>query len=427
MDDTPLSVLFAVLGGLIVLSAFFSSSETGLMTLNRYRLRHQVKSGHPAARRVSRLLKRPDRLIGVILLGNNFVNILASSVATVIGLRLWGEAGLAIATGLLTFVILIFAELAPKTLAALHPERVAFPASIALAPLLKILYPMVWLINALANRLLSLFGVGVEQSGHQRLTADELRTVVHEAGALSHQGHQTMLINLLDLEQITVEDIMVPRNEIVGLDIDDDLDDIEDKINDSSYTHLPVYREGINKTFGMLPVRRALRLLQDEEELTREHIAELIQDPYFVAESTSVIRQMRNFQKDKRRIGLVVDEYGDIQGLVTLADILEEVVGEFTTDPADAAKDIEPQADGTFLVDVTIGVRALNRAFKWELPTDGPKTLNGLIVEYMETIPPPETSLRLHGYAVEIVQSSPQAVRTVLVDPRLERRLPQGD
>ena len=424
MDDIPLGVLFGVLFALILLSAFFSSSETGLMTLNRYRLRHQANAGNRSAKRVNRLLKRPDRLIGVILLGNNFVNILASSVATIIGLRLFGEAGLAIATGLLTFTILIFSELAPKTLAALHPERIAYPASFILGPLLKLLYPVVWLLNAISNRLLKVFGVHADKATDHALSSEELRTVINESGALIHQGHQTMVVKLLELEQVTVEDIMIPRNEMVGLNIDDDMDEIARQLSDSAYSWLPVYRESIEKVFGILPIRRVLAL-QHKENFNRDQLANMIQEPYFVPESTPVIHQMNNFQREKRHIGLVVDEYGDLLGMITLPDILEEVVGEFTTDPADAAVDITAREDGAYLVDASIGVRALNRAFSWELPTDGPKTLNGLILEYMETIPTPDTSLRLFGYPMEIVQSGGNGVKTVLVDPCLKRKLPE--
>lgn len=424
MDDIPLGVLFGILFGLILLSAFFSGSETGLMTLNRYRLRHQANGGHRAAKRISRLLQRPDRLIGVILLGNNFVNILASAIATVIGLRLFGEAGLAIATGLLTLVILIFSELAPKTLAALHPERVAYPASYILRPLLKLLYPLVWLLNAVSNRLLKLFGVHAEKAVNQELSGEELRTVVNESGALTHQGHQAMVVKLLELEQVTVEDIMIPRNEVTGLDIEDDLDHIAKQLSNSAYAWLPVYRESIEKAFGILPVRRALPLLH-KPGFNRDLLATVIQEPYFVPESTPVIRQMGNFQREKRHIGLVVDEYGELLGMITLPDILEEVVGEFTTDPADLAVDIMPREDGNLLIDASIGVRVLNRALSWQLPTDGPKTLNGLILEYMETIPAPDTSLRLFGYPMEIMQSGGNGVKTVLVDPRLERKLPE--
>ena len=424
MDDIPLGVLFGLLFGLILLSAFFSGSETGLMTLNRYRLRHQANNGDRAAGRISRLLQRPDRLIGVILLGNNFVNILASAVATVIGLRLFGEAGLAIATGLLTLVILIFSELGPKTLAALHPERVAYPASHILGPLLKLLYPVVWLLNAVSNRLLRLFGIHAEKAVSQRLSGEELRTVVNEAGALTHQGHQAMVVKLLELEQVTVEDIMIPRNEVTGLDIEDDLDHIAKQLSESAYSWLPVYRESIEKAFGILPVRRALPLLH-KPNFNRDMLATVIQEPYFVPESTPVVRQMGNFQREKRHIGLVVDEYGELLGMITLPDILEEVVGEFTTDPADLAVDIMPRGDGNLLIDASIGVRALNRALSWQLPTDGPKTLNGLILEYMETIPSPDTSLRLFGYPMEIMQSGGNGVKTVLVDPRLERKLPE--
>lgn len=424
MDTIPLSALFGVLFLLIILSAFFSGSETGLMALNRYRLRHLVRDSHPGAIRAQRLLDKPDRLIGLILLGNNFVNILASSITTIIALRLMGEPGIAVGAGLLTLVILIFAEVTPKTLAALHPERIAFPASFVYGPLLKIVYPLVWSINVVANRTLKIFGISPNEKSSHALSSEELRTVVMEAGVLIPKRHQKMLLSLLDLEQATVEDIMVPRNEIAGIDISDPIEEIINIIGYTQYTRLPVYDESIDNVVGMLHIRRVLGMLQ-KGTLSKDALRATIRDPYFIPEGTSLNRQLLNFQREGRRIGLVVDEYGEILGLATVEDILEEVVGEFTTDPSSTHKDVTPQEDGTFLIDASATVRELNRALQIDLPLDGPKTLNGLILEHMEAIPEPGTSLLVADYPIEIMQTKDNAVKTVRLLPRLIRKKPE--
>jgi len=421
VDEIPLSVLFGALAVLIVLSAFFSGSETGLMTLNRYRLRHLARDGHRGAQRALRLLERPDRLIGLILLGNNFVNILASSLSTIIALRLLGEAGIAIAAGLLTLVILIFAEVAPKTLAALAPERIAFPAAFVYGPLLKLLYPLVWVVNMVANALLRLIGVRPEEGANDSLSREELRTVVLEAGAMIPKQHKSMLLNLLNLEEIAVEDIMIPRNEIVGLDLSDDIETIENLLTNTHYSRLPVYEESIDHVVGILHMRNVLPLLR-RGELTHDNLRKVVREPYFVPEGTPLTRQLLNFQHQQRRTGLVVDEYGDILGMITLEDILEEIVGEFTTDPSTLGRGVVRTEDGAFLVDGTASIRDLNRRLKLALPTDGPNTLNGLILEHMETIPEPGTSLLLSGHPVEIVQIKDNVVRTAKIYPKLERR-----
>ncbi|MFO7592732.1 MAG: HlyC/CorC family transporter [Pseudomonadota bacterium] len=422
LHDIPLWALFLTLALLVLFSAFFSGSETGLISLNRYRLRHLAKDGDPGAIRASDLLKRPDRLIGLILLGNNFVNILASSIATIIALRLLGEQGIVVATLLLTVIILIFAEITPKTLAALHPERIAFPATLLIKPLLRALYPVVWLLNTIPNALLRLMGVSQEDVKSHNISSEELRTVVNEAGAMIPQRHQKMLLSILDLEKVTVEDIMVPRNEIGGIDLEDDWDSILNQISTSQHTRLPIFRGDINNVQGFIHLRNILAL-QRQKELTREDLIKVIHEAYFIPEGTPLNTQLLNFQNKRRRIGLVVDEYGDIQGLVTLDDILEEIVGEFTTDPAaSTSKEIHPQEDGSFLVDGSANIRELNRVMQWELPTDGPKTLNGMITEYLETIPEAGTSLLLEGYPIDIVQTGSSSVKTVRIDPSYTRR-----
>ncbi|HET6654789.1 MAG TPA: HlyC/CorC family transporter [Gammaproteobacteria bacterium] len=416
MQDVPLGILIGILVFLLIASAFFAGTETALMSINRYRMRHRARAGHRGAQLAERLLRQPDRLIGLILLGNNVANIVASSLVTIIALRAGGEATLAIAQGLLVLIILVFIDLMPKTLGALRPEQVSYPAAYIYAPLLKLLYPFVWVVNTIANGLLSLMGVRIDEASGQPLSRSELRTVVVDAGAIIPKRHQRMLLNILDLEEATVEDIMVPRSEITGIDINDDWDDIVAQLTQSQHTKLPLFVDSIDDIIGMIHLRQVLRPL-GRGELTPESLKALARKPYFVPEGTSLHRQLINFQNVRRRIGLVVDEYGDIQGMVTIEDILEEIVGEFTTDPAASHKDIFPEPDGSYLVNAGIAIRTLNRALKWQLPTDGPKTLNGLIVEYLEDIPEPRTSVRIGAYGIEIVQTGDNAVKTVRIRP----------
>lgn len=421
MSELPLGIMFGILALLIILSAFFSSSETALMSLNRYRLRHLARGGWRSARLATRLLERPDRILGVILLGNNFVNILAASLATVIALQLYGEGAIGVASLVLTLVILIFAEVAPKTLAALHPERIAFPASWPLAVLLRVLYPLVWMINAVANGLLRLLRVDPRVSENENLSREELRSVVNEAGTLIPRRHQKMLLNILDLEKATVEDIMVPRNEIVGIDLTDDWDEIVAQLANTQHTRLPVFQDSIDDVQGILHLRRIIPDLT-ERRLTRDHLLAQVEPTYFIPEGTRLHTQLVNFQRQRRRVGMVVDEYGDIMGLVALEDILEEIVGEFTTDPAAHSRYLRPLESGAYLAQGSISVRELNRALDWDLPTDGPKTLNGLILEQLESIPEPGTSLLIHGFPVTIVQTQDNKVKTAEIQPRLVRQ-----
>ena len=418
MNDVHVGVLFAILAALIMLSAFFSGSETGLMTLNRYRLKHLADKGHRGAKLAQALLRRPDRLLGLILLGNNFFNIVASALATVIALQLMGEAGIAVATGLLTLVVLIFAEVAPKTLAALHPERIAFPAAYLFTPLLKLLYPVVWLINGMANTLLKLVGIQPGSGANHSLSAEELRTVVHETGNLIPRKHREMLLSILDLEHVTVEDIMVPRNEISGIDLNNDWSSIRHQLIHSPRSRLPVYKDNIDHVAGILNLRKILDPLS-EGVLNAENLTQYTRDPYFIPAGTSLNRQLLNFQKIRRRIGLVVDEYGDILGLVTLEDILEEIVGEFTTDSLINSRHIHPQKDDSYLIDGHTHIREINRTLDWSLPTDGPKTLNGLILEHLEIIPQPGTSLMIAGHPIEIIKTRKNAVKAARIRPQI--------
>lgn len=420
MEQIPFELLIVALFVLVFFSGFFGASETGMMTLNRYRLRHLAKAGHPGAARAQKLLERPDQLIGLLMLWINFLNSLASGLATFVALKLFGDSGIAIASGIMTFLLLVFTDIAPKTLAALHPERVAFPAAFLLVPLLWISRPVVYVVNGMANAILRAVGVRPDEAAVHSLSTEELRTVVNEAGALLPRRHKKMLLSVLDLEKITVEDIMIPRSEIVGVDISEDIDSIIDLISHTQYTRLPVYEESIDNVVGILHLRNIVPLLR-RGELTHAALRQVAREPYFIPEGTALTRQLLNFQRENRRTGLVVDEYGEIQGLVALEDILEEIVGEFTTDPGAASKDITAQDDGSYLIDCGISVRDLNRALHTELPTGGPKTLNGLIIEHMEDIPEPGTSLLLAGYPIEIVQTKDNGVKIARIDPKQRR------
>jgi Mg2+/Co2+ transporter CorB len=418
MPEPSLGVLFAALAALLILAAFFAGSETALMRLNRYRLRHRAGEGHRGSRLAEALLARPDRLIGLILLLSTLVNVVTPMLVGFIALRLGGEFLIAFGASALALVLLIFCEVAPKTFGALHPERLALPAAYIYTPLMFLLYPFVWATNLLANGVLRLFGVAREQAVHS-LSSEELRTVVAEAGAMIPRRHQQMLVSILDLENATVEDIMVPRNEIVGIDVDDDWDRVLEQLRQIQHTRLPVYAGDIDRIIGVLHMKQVVH------ELARGRFdrAAMIQaagarDVYFVPSGTALNTQLLNFQRGKRRMAFVVDEYGDIQGLITIEDILEEIVGEFTTDPATMMhKDVHAEADGSFVASASATIRALNRSMRWNLPVDGPKTLNGLIVEFLETIPEPGTTLKLADYTLEVLQTGENAIKTVRVRP----------
>ncbi|NOU49788.1 DUF21 domain-containing protein [Pseudoalteromonas sp. JBTF-M23] len=418
MDDISTSTLFIILGLLIMASGYFSSSETGIMSINRIRLRHLEKENHRAAKRVSKLLRRPDRLIGLILIGNNLVNIAAAQVATIIGLRLYGDMGIAIATFVLTLVVLIFAEVTPKTLAALYPEKVAFPSSIVLKGLLKVLFPLVITVNWITNGMLKLFGISSKQIEEHSLSKEELKTVVNESSALLPSNHQNMLTSILDLEQVTVEDIMIPRNEINAIDINDDWKDISRQLTHAQHTRVLLYRDQIDDAVGFIHSRDALRLLT-KEQFDKPSLLRAVREIYYIPEGTSLNTQLLKFQQSKERIGLVVDEYGDIQGLVTLEDILEEVVGDFTTTQTPAASDeVNVQSDGSVMVDGAANIRDINKEMNWELPTEGPKTLSGLIVEHLEDIPDAPLSLVIADYQMEVVELKENMVKLVKVIKR---------
>jgi len=413
LDDPSTGALSLAILLMIFLSAYFSGSETAMMALNRYRLKHLSNEGHGGARRASKLLERPDRLLGIILIGNNLVNFTAASVATVLALRLFGDTGVAVAPIVCTIVFLIFAEVAPKTISAAFPEKVALPSAYVLEVLLWLLYPVVWLVNGAANSMLRLIGIRQEDITDDNLTPEELRTVVYEGSQIAAHP-QTMLLGVLDLENVTVDDIMVPRAEIFGIDINDDIGDILSQIRSSQHTRVPVFKEDIDKVIGVLHLRNAAKFLTKEQP-TKAALLQATEEPYFVPENTPLQQQLVNFQQAKERIGLVVDEYGDIQGIVTIEDILEEIVGEFTTDLADTNVDIHPQEDGSYLIDGGTHVRLTNRQLGWTLPQDGPKTLSGMVIEYLETIPDSNVCIRLDNYRIEIVQIQDNMIRTAKV------------
>ena len=419
MSDISNEVLAGILLLLIVLSGFFSSSETGLMAINRIRLQHQAEEGSKAAARILSLLDRPDRLIGLILIGNNFVNILASAIATVLAVRIFGDAGVAIATGGLTLIILIFAEVTPKTFAALHPERIAKPASLILVPLLRLAYPLVWMTNLLSNGLLRILGINPETSNRDRLTKEELRTLMMQSGHRIPARRHGMLLSILDLENVQVDEIMVPRGEIVGLDLTDEVEELVSQLRSTQHTRLPVFHEDVEDLVGVLHARTALKLLDNPELLTDEtefknRLTELCEEPYYVPQSAALHTQLYNFQKERERLAVVVDEYGEIEGLVTIDDILEEIVGEFTTDHIqETSPDVHPQEDGTFIIDGSATIRDLNRILEWELPTDGPRTVSGLIVELLEFIPENTLGIQWGDYRLEVLAIQDNRVRSV--------------
>src|SRR5471030_1116742 len=381
---------------MVVVSAYFSASETGMMTLNRYRLRHLAKQGNRGARRVEKLLKRPDQLISLVLIGNNLVNILASALATIVGIRLYGDAGVAIATGILTFVVLLFAEVLPKTFAALNPERIAFPSSLLLRPC----------------------GVKTNVGISDAMSKEELRTIVNESRSQISRRNQDMLLSVLDLEKVTVDDIMVPRNEIVGIDINDDWKSIIRQLTHSPHGRIALYRNSLDDAIGMLRLREAYRMMTEKKEFTKENLLRAADEIYYIPEGTPLNIQLVKFQRNKKKVGIVVDEYGDIQGLVTVEDILEEIVGDFTTSMSPTlAEEVTPQSDGSVVIEGSANVRELNKAFNWTLPEDGPRTVNGMLLEILEEIPQVGASLRVENYAVEILAVQDNMIKQVQVRP----------
>ncbi|PCH60266.1 MAG: magnesium/cobalt efflux protein [SAR86 cluster bacterium] len=415
-DDTSLGMLIVIFIAMIIASAYFSSSETSMMSLNRYRLKHLSRKGVPGAKRVSKLLESPDKLISIILIGNNFVNFLAASIATSIAIVLFGKAEPVITAIVLTIIVLIFAEVTPKTIAALYPEKIAYPSSFLLIVLLKVLYPIVWIVNNVSNVLVRLLGFNTKGNNSHQLSQDELRTVVNESSANLPKQRHGMLINTLDLEKVTVNDIIVLRNNITGIDIDNDIEEILEQIGNCQHTRIPVYKKDLDNIIGILHMRSIGKLIK-LEKINKSAIIQETTEVYYIPESTPLHTQLFNFQKKKLRMAVVVDEYGVVKGVVTLEDILEEIVGEFTTDLADTNKDIHSQGDGSYLIDGSANIRDINRSLSWNLDTGGAKTVNGLLVEILESIPESSVGVRLEGYYAEIVQVKDNMIRTVKIWP----------
>ncbi len=416
-EDSSLTSLLLFFALLILASAYFSSSETSMMSLNRYRLKHLRRNKHPGASRASKLLETPDKLIGIILIGNNFVNFLAASVATSIAINLFGEPAPLITAVVLTMVVLIFAEVTPKTIAALYPEKIAYPSSLLLGFLLKVLYPVVWIVNIVSNFLVRMLGFkSVADDSHQQLSQEELRTVVYESAGRIPQRRQGMLLNILDLENVTVDDIMVPRNEIVGIDLEDSVDEILNLIANCQHTRMPIFKKDIDNIVGILHLRSAGKFIR-VENLNKAAIIKETTQPYYIPEGTPLHTQLFNFQKKKLRLAVIVDEYGAVKGITTLEDILEEIVGEFTTDLAASNKEIHTQDDGSFLIDGAANIRDINRVLSWKLDSDTAKTLNGLLMEILQSIPDSSVGVEMDGYYAEIVQVKGNVIRTVRMWP----------
>ena len=419
MEHVSTTTLIITLVIMILVSAYFSGSETGMMTLNRYKLRHQAKNGDRAARRVEKLLRRPDRLISLVLIGNNLVNILASALATIVGMRLYGDAGVAIATGILTFAVLVFAEVLPKTIAALYPEKVAFPSSVLLGPLQIVMMPLVWLLNTITRLLMKMVGIRSEGANSGALNKDELRTLVYESRSLMSRRNQDMLLSVLDLEKVNVDDIMVPRNEIVGININDDWKSIVRQLTHSPHGRIVLYRDSLDDAISMLRVREAYRLMTEKKEFTKEVMLRAADEIYYVPQGTPLNVQLVKFQRNKKKVGLVVDEYGDIKGLVTIEDILEEIVGDFTTSMSPTlAEEVVPQNDGSVLIEGSANIRELNKAFNWLLPEDEARTVNGMILEAIQDIPLPDTTVTIGQYAIDILDVQENMIKQVRITPK---------
>ncbi|MCX7554657.1 HlyC/CorC family transporter [Marinicella sp. S1101] len=415
ISELPTNTLLIIIGVLLVLSAFFSSSETALMALNRIKLKNDAKK-KKGAFLAQKLLEKPDRLIGLILIGNNFINIAATALTTIVAIKIAGDKGVAYGTAILTFAILIFSEVTPKTYAALNPEKLGYVASYVLTPMLKLLYPIVWGTNLMTNGLLRLLGVPKEIA-QEALSREELKTLVIENDLINPDVHQKMMINVMNLDHMNIEDVMVPRNEIQGININDDWEVIEKQLVNTYLTRLPVYVDNIDQVIGILHIRTILTMLKNQNlDITK--LKRILRKPYFVPETASLSAQLSEFQRKERRMGLVVDEYGDLVGLVTLDDILEEIVGKFTSEPGDRGLKIIKQDDNQYLVKGRIAVRSLNRRLQWDLPTDEATTINGLITEYLKDLPTKDLAVSIDGYRMTIIETTADnIISKVLITP----------
>jgi len=404
-----LSVLLFVL---ILASAFFSASETSMMAINRYRLKSLSAKNNHQAKRVEKLLKNIDYLIGGILLGNNFVNILAASIATLLSIKLWGEGSVILASLMLTVIILIFAETTPKTYAAKNPEKIALPASWFIDLLIKVFRPLIFLISYISQSILKLFGL--KNINNDILNSEELRMAVVDSKPMLSKNYRKMLLNIIDLEKVKVEDIMIPHHELVSADINNE-DEIFEQLKRVQHTRLLVFEGSENNIIGTIHMRDVVNVYA-KDEMDISAIKELIREPYFIPEGTPLSQQLEHFKSQKRRLGIVVDEYGEVQGMVVLDDILEEIVGQFTSNQGESINEINLQDDGSYLVDPRISIREINAALKVKLPSDNAKTLNGLILEHLQSFPQHNVSLKIETLIIEIVQVSKQGIRLVRIN-----------
>ena len=417
MNDAPSTFLLLTLFLLLIVIAFSSGTEVAMLSVNRYRIRHRAQAGQRSARMLERLLQKPDDWLGANLVILAAASVFASAVATILAQRTGHEYAVPLTGAALTVVVIVFCELAPKIYAATHPESVALRSTYIYRVLVTVARPLLWVTNQLAYGLLRIFGVGKASRSGQALSSEELRTVVAEAGPLIPQRHRQMLLSILDLGQVTVNDIMIPRQEIGGIDTGQSWEDLLEQLRQTPHTRLPVYEGELDNIIGVLHMKRVAQELA-RGTLTREKFIEIARsrEPYFVPEGTPLNVQLAHFQRNRRRLAFVVNEYGDIEGLVTLEDLLEEIVGEFTTDPATVThKDIHMERPGAYIVNASATIRALNRALQWQLPTDGPKTLNGLLLERLETFPDPGTGLKLGDYQFEVLQVGDNTIKTVRV------------
>ncbi|MER2512524.1 MAG: CNNM domain-containing protein [Nitrosomonas ureae] len=415
----PLHIMLIILVILLVVSGFFSLSETSMMAINRYRLRHLAKQGHRGARLTVKLLEKTDRLLGVILLGNNLSNTASATLVAVIVATLFvqDEFALFMGTIAVTFAILVFSEITPKVIAAAYPERIALAASYVLTPLLIICYPIVWFVNLFVSGLLILFRLKPQSTGlEQKISTEELKMLVLEGGHFIQHKHQNMLLNLFDLEQITVDDVIVPRNQIEAIDLNADDELIHAQLLTCHHTRLPIYRERMDNIVGLVHVRKVLNQMQGGK-ITASTLEKVMREPYFIPSGTSLFSQLQLFQENQKRVGLVVDEYGEWMGLITLEDIIEEIIGEFTTQAPTQTSIFLKQEDGSIIVEGRTLLRELNRKLDFQFPLDGPKTLNGLILEYFEDIPEAGTGLNIAGYPMEVIQTKNRIVKTVKIFP----------
>ena len=417
MNEIPLWILLASIAFLVLMSAFFSGSETSMMAINRYRLKHLVKEKNKSAKRVSRLLEKTDRLLGVILIGNNFTHTLSTALATVVAIRIWSDNAVLAVTVFMTIIMIIFAEVMPKTIAALKPESIAFPSSYLLKPLSKILSPLITLVSFVSNNVTKLIGIDLDNANKDELKPEELRTLLQTSGVPKRQ--EEMLMGIFDMDNLSVNDVMIPKNEIIGIDLNDEIEEIVKQLQEIDFTYIPCYVDTIDNIQGFLSLNKKAEFLGSDTKSIR-NLKDELREPLFVPENTPLYKQLANFQSSGRRVGLIVDEYGDIEGIITLRSILEIIVGEITTESIEKM-DIMPQADGSYLVDGSMMIREVNRRLKWELPTEGPKTLSGLILEEIQTIPDTNVGLSIENYRIETVLIKDNVIKLAKVEVIQER------